>query len=346
MFLMRKKSSILLLSPRPLYGALYWAIGLVVLLFFFLPLTQAQTLTPSTSRDVVRSVLPDFQADAGVAGKTTDVIVNITIGERGQVTQAETAIDKSTLGNSCALAARQWIFVREIPAGTTGMLTFRFTPDGKVSATALFTLKSDPKDPVPKPLFQTTEGEAKWWEDLRRAGSEVVITHQQRADALRKVDEQIVKEIDRRTGGSSSDNDRIAVSVVVRKKFQPEFDAVYAEHNPKVVVAEDRFRALLREGNEKSLIEPLPSHRPIVVQQVKAKYTEEARLNKVQGSVLLSIVMEAGGTVSGIQVVRGLPDGLTEKAIEAVKLLMFIPASKNGKYIPSRGSIEYSFNLY
>src|SRR5262249_9518448 len=138
----------------------------------------------------------------------------------------------------------------------------------------------------------------------------------------------------------------IAISSAVYKKFQPQFDAVHAEHNPKVDAAEDRFRGLLREGAQKSLNEPLPSHRPMVVQTVKAKYTEEARQNKVQGTVLLSIVMEASGIVSGVRVIRALPDGLTEKAIEAAQKLVFLPASDNGKFISVRGTLDFSFNLY
>lgn len=329
-----------LLLPQSLF---YRATEIIVLLFICLASAQAQPASSSTSRDVVRSVLPDFPA--GTSGKTTEVSVNITIGEQGQIGLAETIGNKSTLGDSCVAAARQWQFTREIPARTTGILKFSFTPDGKVNAAALFSLKVDWEDPVPKPLFQSTEGEATWWENLRTAGREVVIAHKVRNIALQNVYDRINKEIDRRTDGLS-DRDSIAISGAVYRKYQPEINAVHREHNPKVSEAEDRYRALLREANQKALIEPLPSHRPIVVQMVKAKYTEEARQNKVQGTVMLNVEMGAGGTITGIRIVRSLPDGLTEKAIEAATQLVFIPESRNGKFVASRVNLEFSFNLY
>jgi TonB family protein len=78
----------------------------------------------------------------------------------------------------------------------------------------------------------------------------------------------------------------------------------------------------------------------------KAKYTEEARQNKVQGVVVLSVNFTADGRVTSIRALRGLPDGLTEKAIEAAQQIRFQPATKNGAPVTVRATLEYSFNLY
>jgi TonB family protein len=94
-------------------------------------------------------------------------------------------------------------------------------------------------------------------------------------------------------------------------------------------------------------IEPMTaSVRPKILYQEKAKYTEEARQNKVQGTVTLSVIFTADGRIDSIRVVRGLPDGLTEKAIEAAKRIRFQPAVKNGAPVSVRGQLEFSFNLY
>jgi len=94
-------------------------------------------------------------------------------------------------------------------------------------------------------------------------------------------------------------------------------------------------------------VEPMTSSlRPTILYREKAKYTEEARQNKVQGSVVLQVVFHANGTISDIRVVRGLPDGLTEKAIEAAKKIRFQPAVKNGAAVSVRGTLDFSFNLY
>jgi TonB family protein len=85
--------------------------------------------------------------------------------------------------------------------------------------------------------------------------------------------------------------------------------------------------------------------RPTVLYKEKARYTDEARRNGVQGTVFLSVIFDADGTVTSIKVLRGLPDGLNEKAIEAAKKIRFRPAIRNGQPVSVRGNLEFSFNL-
>jgi len=94
-------------------------------------------------------------------------------------------------------------------------------------------------------------------------------------------------------------------------------------------------------------VEPMTnSLRPTILYKEKAKYTEEARQNKIQGTVLLSVVFTADGRITNIKVVRGLPDGLTEKAIEAAQRIRFNPAVRGGTPVSVRGNLEFTFNLY
>ncbi len=94
-------------------------------------------------------------------------------------------------------------------------------------------------------------------------------------------------------------------------------------------------------------IEPMSgSLRPTILYKEKAKYTEEARQNKVQGTVVLNVVFTSDGRITNIRVVRGLPDGLTEKAIEAAQKIRFNPAVRNGAPVSVRGNLEFTFNLY
>lgn len=86
--------------------------------------------------------------------------------------------------------------------------------------------------------------------------------------------------------------------------------------------------------------------RPIITYREKAKYTEEARQNHVQGSVVLSAIFGSDGKLYNIRIVRGLPFGLTEKAIEAARNIQFRPAVKNGVTIPVRMTLEFNFALY
>jgi TonB family protein len=89
-----------------------------------------------------------------------------------------------------------------------------------------------------------------------------------------------------------------------------------------------------------------PELKPTILYREKAKYTEEARQNRVQGTVMLNIVFGADGLIHNIRVVRGLPNGLTETAIEAAQRIRFHPATRNGKAVNVSATLEFSFNLY
>jgi TonB family protein len=86
--------------------------------------------------------------------------------------------------------------------------------------------------------------------------------------------------------------------------------------------------------------------KPTILYREKAKYTEEARLHKVEGTVVLNIVFGADGRIHDIRTVRGLPDGLTETSIEAAQKIRFQPAILNGKPVSVRATLEFTFNLY
>jgi TonB family protein len=86
--------------------------------------------------------------------------------------------------------------------------------------------------------------------------------------------------------------------------------------------------------------------KPTILYRERAKYTEQARQNKVQGTVLLTIIFGADGRIQDIRTVRGLPYGLTETSIEAAQKIRFHPAVLNGKPVSVRATLEFTFNLY
>jgi TonB family protein len=88
------------------------------------------------------------------------------------------------------------------------------------------------------------------------------------------------------------------------------------------------------------------SLRPTILYREKAQYTQEAKDNKIEGTLVLSAVFGADGQIGEINVVRGLPYGLTENAIEAAKKIRFNPAVKDGQPVSVRGSVEFVFRLY
>lgn len=75
-------------------------------------------------------------------------------------------------------------------------------------------------------------------------------------------------------------------------------------------------------------------------------YTEEARKNGTGGTVILRALLGADRTVKSATVVRGLPDGLNEKALEAVHKLEFTPAlDASGVAIDSELTISINFAI-
>jgi tetratricopeptide (TPR) repeat protein len=83
-----------------------------------------------------------------------------------------------------------------------------------------------------------------------------------------------------------------------------------------------------------------------VLRKPEPQYTEAARKNGVVGTIVLRALFASDGTVKHFLVVRGLPDGLTERAISAARLIKFTPATIDGRPVSMFVQLEYNFNLY
>jgi TonB family protein len=88
------------------------------------------------------------------------------------------------------------------------------------------------------------------------------------------------------------------------------------------------------------------TRRAQIIDRPTPEYTEEARKNQLTGTVVLRFVLNANGTVTNIVAVNRLPDGLTEKAIEAARRIQFTPAEKDGRRVSQYATINYNFNIY
>src|SRR5437763_205926 len=88
------------------------------------------------------------------------------------------------------------------------------------------------------------------------------------------------------------------------------------------------------------------TERAVITYKPEPGFTEEARRNNVTGLVRLRAVLSASGAVANVTVIKGLPDGLTEKAIEAARQIKFRPAQKDGHTVSQYIVLEYNFNIY
>jgi TonB family protein len=84
---------------------------------------------------------------------------------------------------------------------------------------------------------------------------------------------------------------------------------------------------------------------PRLAYKVEPEYTEEARMAKYQGTIVVSAVVGVDGTAQDMKVVRGLGLGLDQKAVQAISKWKFNPGTVNGQPVPVVAQIEVNFRL-
>ena len=96
----------------------------------------------------------------------------------------------------------------------------------------------------------------------------------------------------------------------------------------------------------------VPSGRPhiqIIPAEILSKplptYTQEARSLRIEGEVLLEVVLRASGDLRIVRVVHGLGHGLDDNAVKAAEQIRFKPAMKDGQPADSTVVLHVIFQL-
>lgn len=84
---------------------------------------------------------------------------------------------------------------------------------------------------------------------------------------------------------------------------------------------------------------------PTCVYCPEPQYTDEAREAKVQGRVVLRVLIGADGRASQIQLLEGIGMGLDDRAAESVRSWKFTPARDGARAVPTWATIEVLFRL-
>lgn len=86
---------------------------------------------------------------------------------------------------------------------------------------------------------------------------------------------------------------------------------------------------------------------PTVTHEARPEYTREALDAHIEGTVLLSVVVENDGKVGAVDVERSLDPtyGLDQQAVKAMKGWTFKPGTKDGKPVAVHVHVELSFKL-
>lgn len=116
----------------------------------------------------------------------------------------------------------------------------------------------------------------------------------------------------------------------------------YADKIFKLVDGAQNTKAPANTGAAASSVFDSP---PLLLRKAQPTYSDEARKAKYQGSVFLSIEIDASGQVTNPKVTRSLGLGLDEKAIEAVSQWRFKPAMKDGSPVSVNVDVDVNFRL-
>lgn len=82
-----------------------------------------------------------------------------------------------------------------------------------------------------------------------------------------------------------------------------------------------------------------------IVSKPPPAYPRAARDNGTGGKVVLKILLSSSAKVTSVEVIKGLPDGLTESAVKAACAIRFEPATKDGHDVAQRVIVEYGFMI-
>jgi len=84
---------------------------------------------------------------------------------------------------------------------------------------------------------------------------------------------------------------------------------------------------------------------PIVISRVEPLYPEEARRARISGIVIVEALIDKTGAVRQVQVLKPLPYGLDQAAVDAVNQWRFQPGTKDGQPVNVIFNLTVNFKI-
>jgi protein TonB len=84
---------------------------------------------------------------------------------------------------------------------------------------------------------------------------------------------------------------------------------------------------------------------PTVIGDVRIPYPEDARSRGIEGTVVLSVLVDESGKVRAVKVISGPGAGLDQAAAKAVERIRFRPALRKGQPVAAQITYRYTFLL-
>ncbi len=98
-------------------------------------------------------------------------------------------------------------------------------------------------------------------------------------------------------------------------------------------------------GSQATLGSPEQTLPPTIVESTSAPYTESALAGRIEGTVVLMVLVRRDGSVGAASVSRGLEASLDESALHTVREWKFAPAMRQGKTVEVVLEVEVRFRL-
>ena len=84
---------------------------------------------------------------------------------------------------------------------------------------------------------------------------------------------------------------------------------------------------------------------PVLLREVKPKYTAEAMHAKIAGTVIMECIVQPNGTCEDVYVTKPLDPGLDREAINSLQAWRFQPGQHFGKPVPVLVTVDITFTL-
>lgn len=107
----------------------------------------------------------------------------------------------------------------------------------------------------------------------------------------------------------------------------------------------DKFLRLLKEGQDKSYQAPIPNRGITFLRKAPPEYSDEGRRHQINGGIAMVVEFLPDGTVGEVRIVQGLGFGMDEKAAEAVRKSVFLPAVKDRRFVSVQVPMTLSFSI-
>jgi len=182
----------------------------------------------------------------------------------------------------------------------------------------------DSRNVIPPKTKDCSPEVAKWWDDMNAEAGQILDT----SHTLVLAEQDLYHSV-------------MSGQISNLKKLRQNIDFLHKRISAERVDMVE----LVKSGSKQNYSPPIDDKKLTVLYQPRPDYSEEARKNRVTGTVVVEAEFREDGTFGDLRVVKGLGYGLDENASEAVRKIIFVPAVQGGRFVVLKQRVRVSFQL-